>query len=106
MFLLILNPMTSNAENTRVLAKSSTRERLQAFLDAERLPEPSRTEDGYLRAFREGPLYWFNPPDDNYTGIADIGEPPLPSPDGNYPFVVETSKYSRTTKPLRDVPEV
>lgn len=103
MFLLILNPMTTNVEAKRVIAKSETHEALENFLDQERLE--SRGEDGYHRTFREGPLYWFNGPD-KYTGIFDVGVPPLESPDGNYPFVVENDKYSQWTKPLRDVPEI
>lgn len=66
LFGLVLNPMRGRMEEQRFLAASESREELQAYLAAERVPSYSDEEPGgkvWRRYFMKGgPLMWFNPP--------------------------------------------
>lgn len=70
MFILQLNPMTTNCEVLRAVARAETKESLEAYLARERVE--SYTDDDGLnmcggklcKSFRKGgPLEFFNPPD-------------------------------------------
>jgi hypothetical protein len=77
MFVLQLNPMTSNAENVVPVVRAETREAIEALLNSETV-EPY-TDGQWRKVFRQGGmLEWYNPPmgGESWIGvpaIADIG---------------------------------
>ena len=73
MFVLQLNPMTSNAEMVQPIAVAETREALENYLKSERV-EPYQTDGRWNKVFRQGgPLEWFNDTAFFDEKIVDIG---------------------------------
>jgi hypothetical protein len=73
MWILRLNPMTSNAETVVPLVRAETREQLEAFMASETVTPYQDSQWG--KTFRQGgPLEWFNPP---MGGEAWIGVPAI-----------------------------
>ena len=75
MFVLQLNPMTSNAENVVPICRAETEQQLLDLLEREAV-EPYITDDRWHKVFRkDGPLEWYNPPGPD--GTAWIGVPAI-----------------------------
>lgn len=59
-YVLCMNTF-GRAEESRVAAISTEYDSLVGFYNSQLLPEPERDEEGYLHAFKEGPLHRLNP---------------------------------------------
>lgn len=73
MYALFLNPMTSKAEHTSIVAISKSSETLQNLLNTEAV-EPYK-DGNFHKVYRKGGiLEWFNPP---YPGNIDFSGNPV-----------------------------
>ncbi len=75
MWMLYLNPVTANAENSAPVARAETREALESFVESEMANEGYR-DGSWYKTFKQGsPLEMYNSPTENpwYLCFVDIG---------------------------------
>ena len=75
MYVLYLNMMRGRCEDIQAVARAESEQALLDLMERERLPEPIKDEEGFVHTFRDGLLYWYNPPTSpNFgAGIGDAG---------------------------------